>query len=342
MTWLVLFATGLLLGTGAERLVGRRDRAGAAPAGTADGRPLRRRRRRRVAVGVALVTLVVLVALPLAGLVYANSQFRKIERVPVGSVLEGGRQPGTNYLLVGTDNRQGVAGNRSDTMMVLRIAGGSSTLLSLPRDLYVTIPGRDSRDRLNAAYNQGPDTLVRTVQQSLGIPIDRYVEINFVSFGGLVDALGGVTIDFPYPASDPKSGLDVRQSGPVRLNGEQALAYVRSRTYTEVIGGRTRVDGTADLGRVKRQQAFMRAVMSEAGKSRSPWRMAKIGRALTRGLRIDDGMSLVDALRFAWAMGRLRPESVTLPTTPDRTAGGADVLLLRQPDADAVLAPFRS
>ncbi len=289
--------------------------------------------------GLAGVAVVLVVAAA-GGYLYADGQFDKIEKVAVGDQLAGSAD-GTNYLLVGTDNRPGVEGNRSDTMLVLRTAGGTSTMMSIPRDLLVTIPGRSGEHRINAAYNDGPAVLVRTVQESLGIPIDRYVEINFTSFGGLVDAIGGVTIDFPHPASDPKSGLNVTQTGPVELDGEQALAYVRSRTYTETIDGRTQVDATSDLGRVQRQQAFMRAVLSEAGASRNPLTMARIGRSLTKGLKVDDHMTLRDAAVFAWNMGRLDPESVVLPTTPARTSGGAAVLTLRQAEAEPVLARFR-
>jgi LCP family protein required for cell wall assembly len=271
---------------------------------------------------------------------YASGQFDKIAKVPVGSLLSGA-PGGTNYLLVGTDNRPGVAGNRSDTMLVLRTQGSKSWIMSIPRDLFVTIPGLQGEHRINTAYNSGPATLIRTVQESLGIPLDRYIEINFVSFAGLVDSLGGVTIDFPHPATDPKSGLNVQQTGPVELDGTQALAYVRSRTYTEVIDGRTVVDGTADLGRVKRQQAFLRAVLSEAGSSRNPFHLRKIGESLTDGLKIDDDMTLLDGLRFAWNMGRLNPQSVVLPTTPTTTSGGAAVLLLQEQAAQPVFQIFR-
>jgi LCP family protein required for cell wall assembly len=284
--------------------------------------------------------VVLLVGLPVGGYLYANHQFQKIDEVPVGDELAGSAE-GTNYLLVGTDSRPGVEGNRSDTMLVLRVEDGAGTMMSIPRDLLVSIPGRDGENRINAAYNDGPVTLVRTVQQSLGIPLDRYVEIDFDSFGGVVDAVGGVTIDFPNPATDPKSGLNVQETGPVKLDGAQALAYVRSRTYTEVINGETVVDGTGDLGRVKRQQTFLRAVLGEAGESRNPFALARVGRALTGGLKIDDHMTLLDALRFAWDMGKLDPRSIELPVTPTVTSGGAAVLTLRQPDADPVLQEFR-
>jgi LCP family protein required for cell wall assembly len=328
------FVIGLAIGIGAEQLWHRRYDRGAARGPSVPGR------RKRVALGVVASLVVVLVVLMVGTYAYAASQFAKIERVPVGGVLSGA-PGGTNYLLVGTDNRPGVAGNRSDTMLVLRTEGKKSWIMSLPRDLYVTIPGQEGQHRINAAYNSGPETLIRTVQQTLGIPLDRYIEINFVSFAGLVDAIGGVTIDFPHPATDPKSGLDVQQTGPVELNGEQALAYVRSRTYTESIDGRQVVDGTADLGRVKRQQQFLRAVLSQAGESRNPFHLRKIGESLTAGLKIDDDMTLIDGIRFAWNMGRLDPESVVLPTTPTTTSGGAQVLLLNEQAAQPALQIFR-
>ena len=332
MTWIILFALGAVVGVMAERAWHRRS-LGLVRAG---GRGIR-----RMLLRGSTVLLVLVLLAGVLGYAYANSQFDKIEKVPVGSDLAGG-SGGTNYLLVGTDNRPGVDGDRSDTMLVLRIAHGKSTIMSIPRDLFVSIPGLNGQHRINTAYNSGPAVLVDTVQQALGVPIDRYIEINFVSFAGVVDALGGVTIDFPNPATDPKSGLNVQQTGPVLLDGVQALAYVRSRTYTEVIDGRTKVDGTADLGRVKRQQAFLRAILSRAGASKSPFKLAKIGRALTGGLKVDDKMTLTDALRFAWNMGRLRPESIVLPTTPHTTTGGAQVLLLQTDAAQPVLDQLRS
>lgn len=323
----VLFAVGALAGVLTERSLFRRGRLPRIP-GT---RILRR-----------LITLAVVAVLLVAAGSYffAKSQFDKIEKVPVASVLQG-RSGGTNYLLVGTDNRPGVDGDRSDTMMILRTSGDRSTIMSIPRDLFVTIPGKEGQHRINSAYNDGPAVLVDTVQQALGIPVNRYIEINFVSFAGVVDALGGVTIDFPNPASDPKSGLDVQQTGPVELNGEQALAYVRSRTYIETIDGQQRVDPTSDLGRVQRQQAFLRSILGRAGDSKNPFKLAKIGRALTGGLKIDDGMTMVDAGRFAWNMGRLKPQSIVLPTAPRTTSGGAQVLDLQEAEAQPVLAQLR-
>ncbi len=295
-----------------------------------------------------------LVALAVGGYLYANSIFGRIERVPVSAVLTGAAR-GQNYLIVGSDSRDPAAigeagldpsvfgqdgGSRSDTMLVLHLGDGPARLLSIPRDLYVPIAGTDRSQKINAAYNGGPERLIRTVQESVGIPVDHYMEVDFVSFANVVDALGGVTIDFPHPASDAGSGLDVAEAGPHELDGPQALAYVRARHYSELIDGRRVTDPTADLGRVQRQQSFLRAVFAELGDSRNPFTLADAASGAAEGLRIDDGMSLTDAMRFAWRMRNLDPTSYTLPTDPDRNASGA-VLVLRHDEATAVLDQFR-
>lgn len=338
MTWLLFLLLGAALGVGAEQVL-HHLRPNAAD--RSDLSPLARRRRRghRLRIGLA-VALLLLAVLPLAGYLYANNQFQKVPRVAVGSHLSGGGH-GTNYLLVGTDGRPGVAGNRSDTIMLLHIDGNGSKTMSIPRDLWVTLANNGSKAKINAAHNDGPAVLVDTVEQNLNLPINRYLEVSYTSFAGLVDAVGGVTINFPYPASDVKSGLYVPQTGDVKLNGDQALAYVRSRTYTEVIPGRgSVVDGSADLGRVKRQQAFLRAVLKEAGKSKNPFTLLKIVQAMTKGLAIDDHMSLWNAVVFAWDMGKLHPQSVTLPTRPD-TAAGQSILRLQDAPAAPILDQFR-
>ena len=270
-------------------------------------------------------------------------------------MLSPGTGDGTNILLVGSDSREGidagtenagyiigepVSGERSDTTLLLRVGDGPPRFLSLPRDLWLPIAGTGREQRINTAYSEGPATLIRTVQESLGLPVHRYVEVDFVAFSEVVDALGGVTLDFPYPASDPKSGLDVPVAGPVELDGAQALAYVRSRTYTEVVDGTTRVDPTGDIGRVQRQQAFLRAVLGDAAGSRNPLTLNRVLGALSGGVRIDDGMGLWDAIGLARALRGQAPESVELPVYGFRTSGGAAVLGLAD-GADAALARFR-
>ncbi len=235
MTLLLWFVGGAVLGIGGEQVV-HRLRA-PQPAVGPDGMPLaepgpgqprRKRSKRRIALIASLVLLLVVVGSGLAMWLWANSVFNRIERVEVGSELRHGGGEATNYLLVGTDSRAGVTGNRSDTILVLRVQGGGARMLSIPRDLYVTIADTGRKQKINAAYNtSGAANLIKTINDNLGIPVDRYLEVNFVSFGKLVDSVGGVDIDFPNPAFDRSSGLDVKQAGRVRLNGDQALAYAR-------------------------------------------------------------------------------------------------------------------
>jgi LCP family protein required for cell wall assembly len=268
---------------------------------------------------------------------WAQSIYNRVEKIPMGDTLASGSE---NYLIVGSDSREGLAGQRSDTMMLLRLDGDGASMLSIPRDLYVTMADSGRQRKLNAAFNDGPQNLVSTISQNLNVPIHHYLEVDFVSFAGLVDAIGGVTIDFPNPAFDRGSGLDVREAGPVELDGEQALAYVRSRHYTERVGGEPRLDPTADLGRMKRQQAFLRAVLGDLGDSKNPITMGRVGSRMADGLRVDDKMSLWGAMRFGWRMRGAEPESYELPTVGDSNASGA-VLILRTAEAQPILDRFR-
>jgi LCP family protein required for cell wall assembly len=280
--------------------------------------------------------------------------YDRIEKIDLTGTLSTGG-PGTNYLIVGSDARDPQAlidagldpagfadggGNRSDTMLVLRFVDGESRLMSIPRDLYVPISGTGGSQKINAAFNGGPTRLVATVQESLGIPIHHYMEVDFVAFSELVDSLGGVTIPFEHPAFDRNSGLEVLQAGPTVLDGPQSLAFVRSRQYTEVIDGQEVRDPTGDLGRVLRQQQFLKAVFGELGSTRNPITLARAAGSTTGGLAIDDDLGLVDAMRLGWRLRSLDPIPVELPVENGRNEAGA-VLFLVQPGADAALAQFR-
>jgi LCP family protein required for cell wall assembly len=212
--------------------------------------------------------------------------------------------------------------------------------MSIPRDLYVTLPG-GNEGRINAAYNDGPAPLIQAIQSNLDVPIHRYMEVDFVTFAAIVDAIGGVTIEFPHPAFDPKSGLNIQQTGPVVLDGAQALAYVRSRQYTEIIDGRPVTDPRSDLGRVLRQQQFMRVLFAKIGDSRNPIELVRIGEDVGEGLRIDNDMSLFDALRLGLRLRDLDPQSVALPTEPFTLGSGAQVLGLDEDGAGPALEQFR-
>lgn len=336
LLWLV---AGIVLGAVVERAVTARSERALDPQG-------RRRPRRKVLRWVVLAVVLLLVGGTIGGYLWANSVFESIEKVDVSSALSGGSS-GTNYLLVGADNglgeetREGVEGVRSDTIMILNIDGSKARMMSLNRDLWVTNPATGQPGRLNATYNQGPTNLIQAVTDNYGIPIDRYIEIDFTSFAGLVDAFGGIDIEFANPAIDRASGLVVESSGMVHLDGDQALAYVRSRHYTEIIDGQEVPEGgLPDVNRTQRQQTFLRAIMGKASDNRNPLTLMKAAGNMSDGLRIDDDMSMIDAARFAWNMGKLNPETVILPVQPRTTSGGAAVLELG-PGAEEILATFR-
>lgn len=316
--------------------------------------PPSRRTVKRTLVGVVLV----LALFAAGGLLYGYQQFRSIERVELANVLATGN--GTNYLIVGSDTRSGIAPDdpnasailgpgaeggepeRSDTIMILRVDGEGSRMLSVPRDLLVTIAETGQTSRINTAFNGGPRRLVATLSSQLQLPIHHYLEIDFVAFRDLVDALGGITIPFPHPASDHMSGLNVPEAGDVRLDGTQALAYVRSRYYTETIDGRQVTEPTGDIGRTVRQQQFLSAVVAEMGGERNPFRLAKMSSSMADGMRIDDRMGYLDAVRLALRLRSMELAPTSLPTSNRTLGSGAQVLDLVQPGADEVLAQFGS
>ena len=273
---------------------------------------------------------------------YLYSLFAGIDRIDLTGTLTPQAGQGVNYLIAGSDKRAdgSVSGERADTLIVMRVSDGVPKMMSVPRDLWVPIAGTDGSAKVNAAYNGGPQRLVATVQDALDIPIHHYVEVDFVTFGSLVDAVGGVEIDFPNPVFDPGSGLSVEQAGPTTLDGEQALAYVRSRQYTEVIDGQPQKDPTADIGRQLRQQNFMKAVMGKVGATRNPIGLTRVARALGKDLKIDDDLTAFGALGLARGLAGTSPESLVLPTEPGRE-GAQQVLYLQREAAVPILDQFR-
>lgn len=298
-----------------------------------------RRRRWPFALGLLVVVLAIVLLIPLF---VARRTFDAVPRIPVAESLTAPVGTGRNILLVGTDSRDGIdagtenadvilgsgiAGERSDTIMVLRISEDGSRFLSLPRDLWLPING-GAEQRINTAIAQGPDALINTVQGSpLGIPISSYVQVDLAGFIDLVDAVGGVEITIENPAFDRGSGLDLPTAGTVTLDSAQALAWVRSRTFTEIIDGQPVVDPTSDLGRVARQQVFMRALLTKVLEQRNPAVLNQMANSIAEAIAIDDATSMTDALSIANDLRSGTPESVVLPTVPDTRAGNSVLLL---------------
>jgi LCP family protein required for cell wall assembly len=212
--------------------------------------------------------------------------------------------------------------------------------MSLPRDLWVEIAGTGESQRINTAYNDGPERLAATVSQSLGIPIHHYVEVDFLGFKDIVDEIGGVEVCTFNAARDIHSGLNL-QPGCQVLNGDMALAYARSRYYEEWDGTDWHTDPRADLGRIERQQNFIRAAVAGmlADVSSSPFGSGDTIDAVTDSVRIDARLDPLKAARALRKAAETGLRTYSLPVEND-TIGDAAILRLGD-GADALLTYFR-
>jgi LCP family protein required for cell wall assembly len=272
------------------------------------------------------------------------------------SVLAEPNEHFVNFLLVGSDSRAGadptdpdygnvgaesdVQGRRSDTLIVVNVekSSGIISLLSIPRDLWVTIGDSENTERINVAYREGAPVVVRTVTRALGIPIHHYLEVDFQGFKNLVDAVGGVTVCVEWPTRDRNTGLYIKP-GCKNLDGVQSLAYARSRFFEEKIDGQWRVDGTSDIGRGKRQRLFT-ALLLQTAVDRTlgdPFRAGAIMDGATRALLVDERLDLLEFARLMRpaASGKLRRFS--LDTYGDTVRGNS---VLRLADSAAPTLAF--
>lgn len=258
------------------------------------------------------------------------------------------------FLLVGSDSREGLddlayfgsfGGARSDVVMLVRVEqnGSVAQVLSIPRDLYVDIPGH-GKNRINAAYAfGGSKLLVETIRANLGVQVNHYAEVDFVGFRDMVDELGGIEITFPNPARDTKSGLRV-EAGTQLLDGGAALAYARSRSYQEMQDGRWVAVDANDIGRTERQREVIRAMVSKLNRPGSIPEARDVAVALAEHMTIDSNLASSTVGSLAWdfrgvLIGSI--EGATLPTYTS-TIGGASVQIASEPEAGAMLANFRS
>ncbi|WP_245727544.1 LCP family protein [Streptomyces vietnamensis] len=273
--------------------------------------------RKRIKVG-SIVLVVAVAAWGIGTYAWASSRMRN--EVDLSKVIERPEEGDcTTYLIVGSDSREGMSaeekkklhtgsaeGKRTDSMMVLAACSSGNTMVSLPRDSWVTIPnfvGSESGkayparggSKLNAAYAMdGPELLVRTVEYNTGLHIDHYAEIGFAGFANIVDALGGVELNIEKGFKDKKSGADF-QAGTQTLNGEQALAFVRTRYAF----------AQSDLQRTKNQQKFLSALANQAatpGTILNPFALYPTLGAGLDTLIVDKDMSLYDLGKMFFAM----------------------------------------
>jgi len=257
------------------------------------------------------------------------------------------------FLVVGSDSRArlddlnnfGQAGGaRGDVVMLVRVdSSGSAQMLSIPRDLRVEIPGHGT-NKINAAYAfGGPSLMVETIKTNLNVSVNHYVEIDFVGFQAIIDEVGGIEVSFPYPARDAKSGLDV-PAGDQILNGEQALAFARSRRYEEQQNGSWVSVEANDIGRTQRQQTVMKALVSRLKSPSSIAEAGDVASAMSRNMTIDASLADASPASLLWDFRGVITGSIegaTLPTYSENI-GGSSFQIAQQPEADAMLANFRS
>ncbi|MEJ8278900.1 LCP family protein [Pseudonocardia spirodelae] len=259
--------------------------------------------------------------------VYLDQNMTRVQALPADSQASSS---GTNYLIVGSDSREGLsaedeerlatgdaAGQRTDTIMLLHTGSSGSVLVSIPRDSYLPIPGKGS-NKVNAAFAfGGPELLVETVENATGLRIDHYVEVGFGGFVGAVDAVGGVDMCVPDSIDDPKAGLDI-QAGCQELDGSTALGYVR-----------TRATPGSDFDRVKRQREFLSALLGKATSPLTlinPFRMVPLASAVTGTITVDDSDHIWNLAGLAWGMKGVSGGDGVQTTVPiGGSAGGSNL-----------------
>lgn len=275
---------------------------------------------------------------------------------------EGGH--GTNLLVVGTDGREKVTGpqkeryrlggapcNCTDTIMLVHISRkrDRASVVSLPRDSYAELPPHTDRTsgrthkphpvKLNAAYAEGgPALTVRAVERLTRVKIDHYLEVDFTSFMKTVDAVGGVDVCTAGPMKDKYTGLDL-PAGNHRLDGGQALQYVRSR----------HVDGASDLGRMQRQQKFLAGLVKEVGSTGimlNPVRFRQVASTMLGSVRADRNFGTDELLALGRAMRGFSASSSEFASVPvaaggRRVPGGGSALVWDRAKADRLFRMIR-
>jgi LCP family protein required for cell wall assembly len=269
---------------------------------------------------ILLVLLALVVVLAIAvGFLYVNIN-GKLNRANVLTGYSGRPAPtaGTNWLITGSDSRGGltraqeaqlalghdVAGQRSDTILILHIPanGTAPTLVSIPRDSYVPIPGH-GWNKINAAYAfGGPKLLAQTLQNVTGLYINHYIGIGFGGLVSAVNAVGGVRLCLPAAYKDPLAGLNLPK-GCQNLNGDQVLAFSRSRNFS-----------LGDLQREQDQRLVLSALlkkMTSPGVMLNPFASIPAANSIAGTLAVDSGTQLIDL--YSVGEGLRAPVSTSVP-----------------------------
>ena len=298
-------------------------------------------------MGRRLLTLLVVLLVGIVGFaVWVDTTLNRTAALPAETAGSGS---GTNWLIVGSDSRDGLTeeeradlatggdvGQRTDTIMLLHTGLGGTTLVSLPRDSYVSVPGY-GREKLNAAFAQGgPELLVRSVEAATGLRIDHYAEIGLAGFFNAVDAVGGIELDVPEAIEDPKAALDI-QAGRQELDAKTALGYVRTRAGPD-----------GDFGRVERQRAVLGALVDKATSPATllnPFRVVPLTSTVSSAITLDDGDHVWHLARLAFAMRSVSGGTgvtTTVPVAGTPTIGGQSVVQWDRTRASALFTALQN
>ncbi len=311
----------------------------------------------------ALGVVVVVALVAAAGAAWGLWSFNQLDRedLKLSKVQDNTPQ---NFLVIGSDSRAGVkkgdkgsgvmlgkdtpTGQRSDSIAVMRIDPGKEQIdmLSIPRDLWLPIAGTGGEQRINTAYAHGTQTLIDTIEQDLGIPINHYVEVDLAGFQKLIEAIGGVPMYFPNPVKDNNSGLVVKSKGCTVLDGYMGLAFARSRHLQWSDGVKWHTDPTGDLGRMTRQQLLVRTALGQLkGLGLNDVGSVKgIVDAAVGSVKLDSQLGTGDIIELSKRFADFDPAKLqthSLPVVAHTTSGGADVVLLDEAAAPPVLDIFR-
>jgi LCP family protein required for cell wall assembly len=315
------------------------------------------------ALALRFVSALAVISLATAGTVgyaywFANNQLGKAPKIKLHLPHVASTQP-ANYLIVGSDSRAFVHDataaahfgtqknndeNLADVIMIAHVdpnSPGKGFLVSIPRDTWVPIAGHGSA-KINAAFHYGAQTLITTIENNFHFDINHYLKLDFATFADVVNAIGRVHIFFPAAAYDKKTGLDITTPGCVALTGLQALSYARSREYHYKTTDGYKLEGTADIGRIGRQQYFIRSLAQEAIKdgARNPLTARALVEKIVPHLEMERGMGLQDILSLVRAFRSVDPGAVQMVTVPtkDEKIGSSDAQIVIPEEADPIFA----
>jgi LCP family protein required for cell wall assembly len=278
---------------------------------------------------------VVLIVALAASYFYLDSKLNRSVTLPAFS----GQSAGQNWLITGSDSRQGLTQQQisayhvgdvtgtenSDSLMLLHIGSGKPVLISIPRDSYVDIPGYGD-NKINAALGfGGPSLLIKTVEEATGLQINHYMGIGFGGLVSVVNQVGGVTMCLPKALHDYDSGANI-PAGCHNLDGAQALAFVRDRhSFAD-----------EDLQRIEDQRAFLKALLVKAtspGVYLNPFVALPFGSAAAISISVDQGTQLYDLIKVARALRNPQTGTVPIANSNYETVNAGDAVQLNSVEA---------